>query len=103
MLWAPSFEGLLFRAEDLFFFSSFCLSIFSPGADAGFTNPGGGGDPSIGPRALETLATPLPPGMDSPHIDRPLFSFRLYNVYSLLTGKVHPSERHVGLYTYGYI
>ena len=36
----------------------FCLSNFSPGADAGFTKRGGA-DPSIGPRALETLATPL--------------------------------------------
>ena len=48
MPWAPSFEGprspwvsLLLRDEDLFFF--FCLSIFSPGADAGFTKRGGGG------------------------------------------------------------
>ena len=103
MLWAPSFEGLLFRAEDLFFFFFFLFVDFFPRGGCRIYQPGGGADPSIGPRALETLATPLPPGMDSPHLDRPLFSFRLYNVYSLLTGKVHPSERHVGLYTYGYI
>ena len=50
-LWGLSF---LFLAEDLFFFFFFffCLSIFFPGG-------GGGADASIGPRALETLATPL--------------------------------------------
>ena len=36
----------------------FCLSIFSPGGNA---NSGGGADASIGPRALETLGTPLTP------------------------------------------
>ena len=37
------------------------LSIFYPGVDAGFTKWGGGApiQACIGPRALETLATPL--------------------------------------------
>ena len=67
MLWAPRSlcisRGLsfLFLAEDFFFFFFFvvvaCLSIFFQG---GYANSGGGGaDASIGPRALETLGTPL--------------------------------------------
>ena len=58
----PDLPGsLLFRAEDLFF-SFLLVDFFPPGADAGFSpqkRGGGGAAPSIGPRALETLATPL--------------------------------------------
>ena len=46
------------------FFFFFACRFFSPGADAGFTKRGGGAGraaPSIGPRALETLTTPLLP------------------------------------------
>ena len=51
MLWAPSFQG------PRFFFC--CLSIFPPRGGCRIYQTGGGGaDPSIGPRALETLGTP---------------------------------------------
>ena len=71
--------SFLFLAEDFFLFF-FAGRFFSPGADAGFTKRrgggsrtpsskgasrvglcggGGGADASIGPRALETLGTPL--------------------------------------------
>ena len=64
MLWAPSFQGPLSPWVSLLFrtFSEFFLLVdfFLRG---GFTKRGGGGaDASIGPRALETLATPLVQG-----------------------------------------
>ena len=59
---APISLGLYFFVLKTFFsFFFFACRFFPPGADAGFTKRGGGGAaPSIGPRALETLATPLP-------------------------------------------
>ena len=58
---APISLGLYFFVLKTFVFVFFACRFFSPGADAGFTKRGGGGGaaPSIGPRALETLATPL--------------------------------------------
>ena len=56
---APNSLGLYFFVLKTFFSSFFLLvDFFPPGADAGFTKRGGAA-PSIGPRALETLTTPL--------------------------------------------
>ena len=56
MLWPgpdlPGAGSLLSRAFLL-------VDFFPRGGCAGFTKRGGGGDARIGPRALETLATPL--------------------------------------------
>ena len=70
MLWAPrslcirgSFFSYSCRRPFFFFFFFFCLLIFFPGGNA--NSGGGGADASIGPRALETLGTPLHLGEQS--------------------------------------
>ena len=64
MLWAPSFQGprSTWVSTFFFFFFFFCVAcrFFPPWGGCRIYQTGGGGAaPSIGPRALETLATPL--------------------------------------------